>query len=190
MQQSSGALYEGELLRNGLPASVEAERTILGAILLDNHAYDEAEQITRSDFSLSSHQTIFGRIAAMIEDGSVVDLLTLAEDLRNRHEIDAIGGAAYLCSLTELLPRRLSIESYVQIVKEKSRRRALITLSALRQPQPLQFGEQGCTGSWGGTLARFCTKTTHACSHMRWFNIINHHHPHYALHAPPHHQTG
>jgi replicative DNA helicase len=47
---------------------------------------------------------------------------------RNRHEIEAIGGAAYLCSLTELLPRRLSIESYVRIVKEKSRRRALITL--------------------------------------------------------------
>jgi replicative DNA helicase len=125
--QGSG-LYERELLRDGLPASVEAERTILGAILLDNHAYDEAEQVTYGDFSLSSHRTIFRCMATMFEDGSVVDLVTLAEELRNRHEIDAIGGAAYLCSLTELLPRQLSIESYVQIVKEKSRRRALIIL--------------------------------------------------------------
>jgi replicative DNA helicase len=107
-------------------SSEDAERTILGAILLDNHAYDEAEQITCNDFALSSHRTIFRRMAAMLEDGCVVDLVTLQEELRNHREIDDIGGAAYVCSLTELLPRQPSIESYVQIVKGKSRRRALI----------------------------------------------------------------
>jgi len=117
MQQSSG-----------LPASDHAERTILGAILLDNPLYDEAEEITSGDFSLSSHRTIFRRMAAMFEDGRVVDPITLAEDLRNHREIDAVGGVAYVCSLTELLPRQLSIRSYVEIVKEKSRRRALINL--------------------------------------------------------------
>jgi replicative DNA helicase len=113
---------------NGLPASVETEQLILGAILLGNHVYDEAEQITSDDFSLSSHRTIFQCIAAMLEDGRVVELRTLAEELRNRHEIDAIGGVAYLCSLTEYLPPQPSIAAYVEIVKEKSRRRALITL--------------------------------------------------------------
>ncbi|HEY1743732.1 MAG TPA: DnaB-like helicase C-terminal domain-containing protein [Granulicella sp.] len=118
MQQGSGVLNESE----------DVERTILGAILLDNHAYDEAEQITCNDFALSSHRTIFRRMAAMFEDGRAVDEITLVEELRNHHEIDVIGGVAYVCSLTELLPRQLSIESYVQIVKEKSRRRALIIL--------------------------------------------------------------
>ena len=128
VRQGSSLREDEVLLREGLPASEPAERAILGAILLDNHAYDEAEQVTYNDFSLSSHRTIFRRMAAMFEDGRVVDLLTLAAELRNHREIDAIGGATYLCLLTELLPRQLSIMSYVQIVKEKSRRRALINL--------------------------------------------------------------
>jgi len=104
------------------------EMTVLGAILVDSHAYDEAESITYNDFGLSSHRTIFGRMAAMISDGKVVDIVTLSEEMRKHRELDAVGGVPYLASLSEGLPRRLSIESYVRIVKDRSQRRSLMKL--------------------------------------------------------------
>jgi replicative DNA helicase len=114
-------------LDRGLPASVEAERSILGAILLDNHAYNEAaEKLRAEDFSLDSHRRIFGRMAELIDGRRAVDIVTLAEELARRKEVEAVGGVAYLASLTEGLPRRPSIEEYVRIVKDKSLARQLI----------------------------------------------------------------
>jgi replicative DNA helicase len=113
----------------GLPASVDAERSILGAILLDNHAYNEAaEKLRADDFALDSHQRIFARMAELIDGGRAVDIVTLAEELAKRKEVESIGGVAYLASLTEGLPRRLSIEEYVRIVKDKSLLRQLISI--------------------------------------------------------------
>jgi len=117
-----------ELDRSQTPASAATEKTILGAILLDNRAYDDAEQITYNDFYLSSHRTIFGRMAAMISEGNVVDTSTLAQELSDHRELDSIGGRAYLFELTEMLPRHLALESYVRIVKEKSQLRTLISV--------------------------------------------------------------
>ncbi len=111
----------------GLPASIEAERAILGAILLDNHSFNEAaERITADDFLLDSHRRIYSRMAELIEAGRAVDIVTLAEELSRRKEVESIGGVAYLASLTEGLPRRVSIEEYVRIVKDKSLGRQLI----------------------------------------------------------------
>ncbi len=111
----------------GLPASIDAERSILGAVLLENHCYNEAaERIKPDDFALDSHQRIFARMGELIDSGRAVDLVTLTEELARRKEVEAIGGVAYLASLTEGLPRRLSIEEYVRIVKDKSLLRQLI----------------------------------------------------------------
>jgi len=112
----------------GLPASIDAERSILGAILLDNHAFDEAERVTYNDFAIDSHRRIFARMAALMADGHAIDIVTLSEELHKHHEVEAIGGIAYLASLTEGLPRRLSIDEYVRIVKEKAQLRALINV--------------------------------------------------------------
>src|ERR1700734_1274676 len=113
----------------GLPASIDAERSILGAILLDNHAYNEAaERLRADDFALDSHQRIFARMAELIDGGRAVDIVTLAEELAKRKEVESIGGVAWLASLTEGLPRRLSIEEYVRIVKDKSLLRQLINI--------------------------------------------------------------
>jgi replicative DNA helicase len=119
------------------PASPQAEQTILGAILLDNNAYDEAERVTYGDFSLSSHRTIFRRMAGMMSEGIPIDYTTLSQTLRDHYELDSIGGIDYLLSLTEGLPRRLSIDAYVRIVKEKARMRSLIAVceSALLSAQ-------------------------------------------------------
>ena len=100
----------------GLPASIESERLILGAILLDNHAYNEAaEKLRAEDFALDSHQRVFARMADLIDAGRAVDIVTLTEELARRKEVEAVGGVAYLASLIEGLPHRLSIEDYVTL---------------------------------------------------------------------------
>ena len=113
----------------GLPASLDAERTILGAVLLDNNAYSEASSLIRADdFALTAHQRVFARMGELIDAGHVVDIVTLSEELAKRKEIESVGGVAWLASLTEGLPRRLVIEEYVRIVKDKSLLRQLINI--------------------------------------------------------------
>jgi replicative DNA helicase len=123
------ATFSDVSLDRGLPASVEAERSILGAILLDNHSYNEAaEKLSSEDFFLDSHRRIYSRMAELIDAQRAVDIVTLAEELARRKEVEAVGGVAYLASLTEGLPRRPTIEEYVRIVKDKSLARQLIII--------------------------------------------------------------
>src|SRR5215813_7153378 len=127
----------------GLPASIDAERSILGAVLLDNHSYNEAaEKIRAEDFALDSHRRIFSRMAELIDAGRAVDIVTLAEELAKRKEVEAVGGVAYLASLTEGLPRRLSIEEYVRIVKDKSLLRQLINICSTAITRAADQGEE------------------------------------------------
>jgi len=114
-------------LQRGLPASIDAERSILGAILLDNVSYSEASQsLIPDDFSLDSHRRIYARMMELQERGRAVDIITLSEELSKKKEVEAVGGIAYLASLTDGLPRRPSIEQYVRIVKDKALLRSLI----------------------------------------------------------------
>ena len=111
----------------GLPANLDAEKTILGAILLDNAAHAEAaEHIKPDDFSLDSHRRIFLRMSELIDTGRAVDIVTLSHELSRYKEVEAVGGVAYLASLTEGLPRRPVIEDYIRIVKDKSLLRRLM----------------------------------------------------------------
>ncbi len=113
----------------GLPANVDAEKTILGAILLDNAAHAEAaEKLIDEDFSLDSHRRIFQRMTELINAQKAVDIVTLANELARYKEIESIGGVAYLASLTEGLPRRPVIEEYIRIVKDKSLLRKLMLI--------------------------------------------------------------
>jgi replicative DNA helicase len=133
-------------LERGLPANIDAERSILGAILLDNFSYTQAssENLQADDFSLDSHRRIYGRIAELADSGRPVDLVTLAEELSRRKEVEAIGGVAYLSSLTDGLPHRPNIEQYVRIVKDKALLRGLIFASnaavarAMDEAEPAQ----------------------------------------------------
>jgi replicative DNA helicase len=114
-------------LDTGLPANLDAERTILGAILLENAAHAEAaEHISPDDFSLDSHRRIFLRMSELVDTGRTVDIVTLANELSRYKEVEAVGGVAYLASLTEGLPRRPVIEDYIRIVKDKSLLRRLM----------------------------------------------------------------
>jgi replicative DNA helicase len=109
------------------PASLHAEQTILGAMLVEPLAIVDATMLLKtSDFSLDSHRKIYDVMLHLSELGHAVDIVTVSEELRRRKEHDSIGGMAYLASLSEGLPRKLSIESYVRIVRDKALMRELM----------------------------------------------------------------
>jgi len=129
-------------LDTGLPANVDAEKTILGAILLDNAAHAEAaEKLESDDFSLDSHRRIFLRMSELMDAQRAVDIVTLANELARFKEVEAIGGVAYLASLTEGLPRRPVIEEYIRIVKDKSLLRKLMGICSMAIARAADQGE-------------------------------------------------
>jgi replicative DNA helicase len=118
-------------LEKTLPCNLEAERSVLGAILLDDKAIHNAvEYLRKEDFYLESHRRIFEKMFALTADGTAIDLITLKNELQRSDELESAGGAAYLASLTDGMPRAVNIEHYAQIVKEKATLRRLIQISS------------------------------------------------------------
>jgi replicative DNA helicase len=114
-------------LSSTLPASVEAERSILGAILLDNRAYNEAaEHLHAEDFSLDAHRRIYSRVIDLMESSRPVDIITLIDELKRRKELEAVGDVGYVSALMDGVPDRPSIEHYIKIVRDKALLRGLI----------------------------------------------------------------
>jgi replicative DNA helicase len=112
---------------SSLPASEEAERSILGSILLDNFHYNEAaEHLRVEDFSLDSHRRIYARMVDLGESSTPIDRITLIEELDRHKDLEAIGGVAYVASLLDGVPDRPSIGHYVKIVRDKALLRRLI----------------------------------------------------------------
>ncbi len=121
------AAIDYSLEQRGLPSNAEAERSLLGAILLDNTLYTEAATALKpDDFFLDAHRRIYSRILELSDASRPIDLVTLSEELSRRKELEAVGGVAYLSSLTDGAPRRTSIEHYVRIVRDKSLMRGVI----------------------------------------------------------------
>ena len=114
-------------LAHTLPANVEAERSILGAILLDNLSYNQAaEHLKPEDFSLDSHRRIYNRMMELAESSRPIDVITLPDVLRQHKELEAIGDEAYIAGLLDGVPDRPSIEHYIKIVRDKALLRGLI----------------------------------------------------------------
>jgi len=106
---------------------VEAERSILGAILLDNFSYNEAaEHLHPEDFSLDSHRRIYSRMVELAESSRPIDMITLVEELDRCKELESIGDVGYISSLVDGVPDRPSIEHYIKIVRDKALLRGLI----------------------------------------------------------------
>ena len=114
-------------LERPLPSNLDAERSILGAILLDNSALNTAiEALKADDFFLPQHRQVFNQMIALGEAQHAIDLVTLTEELHRRGELESSGGAPYLASLADGVPRVSNIEHYARIVKEKAMLRNLI----------------------------------------------------------------
>src|SRR6201998_3380676 len=131
------------VLERPLPNNLDAERSILGAILLDNNALNAAiEALKPDDFFIPQHRNIFTRMIALGEAQQAIDLVTLTEELHRRSELDASGGAPYLASLVDGIPRVSNIEHYARIVKEKAMLRNLIHATHNIQQRAFE-GEDG-----------------------------------------------
>ncbi len=122
-------------LERPLPQNLDAERSVLGAILLDNHALNAAlEKIKPEDFALDHHRRIFNQMIELGESQQAIDLVTLSDQLHRKGELEAAGGSPYIAQLTDGVPRVTHLEDYLRIVKEKSMLRSLIhTTHAIQQ---------------------------------------------------------
>src|SRR6516165_3218448 len=130
-------------LEKPLPNNLEAERSVLGAILLDNHALNAAiETLRPEDFFLDQHRRVFTHMIALGESQQAIDLVTLTEELHRKGELEASGGAPYLASLADGMPRVSNIEYYARIVKEKALLRNLIHATHDIQQRAFE-GEEG-----------------------------------------------
>jgi len=110
-----------------LPHNHEAERTVLGAVLVDNQAFNSAaELLTKEDFYRDAHRRIFDAMAALAERSQPIDLVTLKDELVRESALEAVGGAAYLAALVDGVPRITSVEHWSRIIKEKAVLRNLI----------------------------------------------------------------
>jgi replicative DNA helicase len=110
-----------------LPHNLEAERSVLGAILLHNSAFNlAAEVIDAADFYRDAHRRIFEKMVKLSERGDAIDLVTLKDELGKSSEIDEVGGPAYIAALVDGVPRSTNVEHYARIIKEKATLRNLI----------------------------------------------------------------
>ena len=111
-----------------LPHNLEAERSVLGSILLHNHTFNlAAEVLGAGDFYRDAHRRIFDKMIRLSERGDAIDLVTLKEELTRSGELDAVGGPAYITALVDGVPRAANVENYAHIIKEKATLRQLIT---------------------------------------------------------------
>jgi replicative DNA helicase len=129
-------------LERPMPQNVEAERSILGAILLDNHALNTAiERLKPTDFFHDHHRRIYQQMIALGEAQQAIDLVTLTEQLQRSGELESVGGAAYVAQLMDGMPRITNVEHYARIVKEKALLRGLIHATSAIQQQALEAEE-------------------------------------------------
>ena len=134
------------VLERPLPQNADAERSVLGAILLDNLQLDTAvAKLKPEDFFQDGHRRIFHQMIELQEQRQAIDLVTLTERMQRIGELEGAGGAAYLASLVDGVPRISNVEHYARIIKEKSILRGVIHAAAAIQQQALEAEEDAET---------------------------------------------
>ena len=117
-------------IEKGLPTNVDAERFVLGSILLEDSFFVQAAgTLEADDFSLEKHRRIFKRMADLQERGEKIDRITVANELMKFNELEACDGLSYLVSLDDGLPQIPNLDSYIRIVKDKAVLRRIIFAS-------------------------------------------------------------
>jgi replicative DNA helicase len=112
------------------PHSIEAEESVLGGVLLDNEAFDRVADVVKpGDFYVERHARVFAAMTALSEHAQPMDAVTVAERLRQRGDLERIGGVAFLLEISERVPTAANVEHYARIVKEKATMRRLIRTS-------------------------------------------------------------
>ncbi len=123
MAHSSVSLSQDQLLEayKTPPHSLESEQSVLGGLLLDNHAWEKvADIITDNDFYRQDHRLIYHHICKLIEQNKPADVITVAESLENSAELQTIGGLAYIGAIVQNTPSAANIKRYAEIVRERA----------------------------------------------------------------------
>jgi len=116
-----------QMLERPLPNSAEAERAILGAIVLDNALITQAIELLKpEDFYVPSHRRIFTSMIALFERGSEINPILIAEELKRDGSVESVGGLTFISNLTYGLPHFANIAHYAKIVRDKSMLRQLV----------------------------------------------------------------
>ena len=173
------------------PHSVEAEQSLIGGLLLDNHAFDRiADLVGEPDFYRDDHRRIYRHVVKLIEAGRPADVVTVSESIEVSEDKDRTGGTAYLGALAQNTPSSLNIRRYAELVRERAIQRRLaqvateIAESALSpsgkevgqlldeaESRIFEIGEVGARGSQGfkdikQELARVFQRLQSHCSHL------------------------
>lgn len=112
------------------PQNIDAEQSVLGALLIDKDAIVKiAQKLFPDDFYKNSHQEIFQAISGLYERREPADLITVSDELKRRKKLKEVGGDSYLAELVNLVPTAANIESYAAIVKDANTRRKLISVA-------------------------------------------------------------
>ena len=121
-------IYDPELAALKLPPhSVEAEQSVLGGLLLENHAWERvADLINEQDFYRADHRHIWKQIVRLVDENKPADVVTVAEALESLNRLDDVGGLAYLAALAQNTPSAANIRRYAEIVRERSVLRRLV----------------------------------------------------------------
>jgi len=110
-----------------LPHNLEAERCVLGSILIRNDAFNIAvELVDADDFFRDAHRRVFEQMVGLNERGQAIDFVTIKDELNRSGDLDDVGGPAYISALADGVPRSTNVEHYARIVKEKAKLRSLI----------------------------------------------------------------
>ncbi|MBC6951479.1 replicative DNA helicase [candidate division KSB1 bacterium] len=150
------------------PQNVEAEQSVLGAILLDNTAMAKAMEIlTDEEFYRTAHRKIYQAMLELSDRGEVIDQITLTECLKGRSELESVGGAAYLAELVQVVPTAANVRYHSKIVRDKALLRGLIQTSTevitrgydgtVAVDELLDFAERSVFGLAQGKLDRSFT---------------------------------
>ena len=124
------------LLERTLPQSVEAEMSVLGAMLLDNEVINVViPLVNKQSFYKTAHQELYQTVLELYDKGQVVDLVLLREELKKRSLLEKVGGVEYLIELEDAVPTIGNVEYYANIVREKAIKRSLIEVAATIQRQ-------------------------------------------------------
>jgi replicative DNA helicase len=129
-----------EVIERPLPQSLDSERAVLGAILLDNRMLDTALETLKADhFFDSPHKKIFECMTALQEQRQAIDLITLSNTLQKDGELEACGGVGYVSALVDGVPKKSNVAHYAKIVTEKYALRQIIHTSHLMQEQAFEM---------------------------------------------------
>lgn len=116
-----------ELLRTE-PVSREAEQSVLGGLIIDNGALDQALEIVQAqDFHAPEHRLIFSAMLRLSEASTPIDILTVSEELEQAGELKTVGGLTYLAEIARSTPTAANLLAYARIVRERADLRRLIS---------------------------------------------------------------